>query len=121
MLSVRVARTCRPRTPAPIFPDAGRTRLATLSVAALLLGCVRARGADPAPRTAPPRRALIESGWDEPDPAFMRRHLAEMERTPFDGCVFHVSYPKRDGTSGNFTWEAWGRRAFAPAELESAR
>ena len=33
-------------------------------------------------------KQLIEWGWDEPDPAFMRAHLGEMERLPFDGVVF---------------------------------
>jgi hypothetical protein len=64
-------------------------------------------------------KKLIEFGWDEPDTAFMRRHLAEMEATPFDGCVFHVNYAKPGG-SGNFTWECWGRRTFTPAELQPA-
>src|SRR5690349_10023925 len=60
---------------------------------------------------------LIEFGWDEPDPAFMRRHVAEMERAPFDGCVFHLNYTQPDGKKGSFTWESWGRRAFTEAEL----
>ncbi|HEY3120634.1 MAG TPA: hypothetical protein VGL15_08425 [Vicinamibacteria bacterium] len=67
-----------------------------------------------------PRKKLIEFGWDEPDAAFMRAHVEEMERTPFDGCVYHVSYA-RPGGQGSFTWEAWGRRAFTPAELDAAR
>jgi hypothetical protein len=54
---------------------------------------------------------LVEWGWDEPDPAFMRRHVAEMAKTPFDGCVFHV-----DG----LTWQMWGRRALDPASFEGA-
>ena len=35
-------------------------------------------------------KKLIEFGWDEPDTAFMREHAAEMERSPFDGCVFQT-------------------------------
>lgn len=66
-------------------------------------------------------KKLIEFGWDEPDTAFLRAHVAEMEQTPFDGCVFHVNYLKPDGSQGNFTWECWGRRAFAEAELQAAR
>jgi len=66
-----------------------------------------------------PKR-LIEFGWDEPDTAFMRAHLAEMERTPFDGCVFHANYKKQDGGQGSFTWEAWGTRAFAKPEVQPA-
>ena len=65
-------------------------------------------------------KKLIEFGWDEPDTAFMRRHIAEMEKTPFDGCVFHVNYTKAGGGQGSFTWEAWGQRAFNEAELKQA-
>ncbi|MBI4324439.1 MAG: hypothetical protein HY674_04175 [Chloroflexi bacterium] len=65
------------------------------------------------------KKKLIEFGWDEPDTTFMREHVAEMERTPFDGCVFHVDYPKPGG-KGSFTWECWGERAFAAQELQPA-
>ena len=44
-------------------------------------------------------KALIEFGWDEPDTSFLRAHLSAMERTPFDGCVFHVDAKGRDGTA----------------------
>src|SRR5947208_12940284 len=71
------------------------------------------------PSTAAQKR-LIEFGWDEPDTAFMRQHVAEMEKTPFDGCVFRVAYPKAGGGRGNFSWECWGERAFTDAELKSA-
>jgi hypothetical protein len=74
-----------------------------------------------------PRPKLIEWGWDEPDPAFMRRHVAEMAKTPFDGCVFHVRYDKPGG-QGSLTWEMWGRQALderlfegAVADLRAAR
>ena len=69
--------------------------------------------------SAAPKK-LIEFGWDEPDPAFMRQHIAEMERTPFDGCVFHVDYGKPGGGKGSFTWECWGTRAFKAEELQAA-
>src|SRR4051794_15869356 len=45
---------------------------------------------------------LIEFGWDEPDTAFMLAHIAEMEKTPFDGTVYHVDYTKPDKTRGRF-------------------
>ena len=66
------------------------------------------------------KKKLIEFGWDEPDTAFLRQHIGEMERTPFDGCVFHMDYPRTNGAKGSFTWEAWGRRAFTEAELKPA-
>jgi hypothetical protein len=58
---------------------------------------------------ARPKR-LIEFGWDEPDTAFIRQHVAQMEQTPFDGVVFH---PK-----GDLLWTGWGKRAFTPAEVQ---
>ncbi|MBI4584692.1 MAG: hypothetical protein HY717_11820 [Planctomycetes bacterium] len=79
---------------------------------------VRISSARPAARGA--AKKLIEFGWDEPDPAFLREHAKEMEATPFDGCVFHINYKKADGGAGNFTWEGWGKRAFTAAELEPA-
>src|SRR5262245_41668421 len=62
-------------------------------------------------------KKLIEFGWDEPDTAFMREHVAQMEETPFDGCVFHVNSIDRNGQSGNLTWQGWGERAFSETEL----
>ncbi len=68
---------------------------------------------------APHAKKLIEFGWDEPDTRFLREHIAEMQQTPFDGCVFHVDYAKTNG-KGSFTWESWGGRAFTEAELQGA-
>lgn len=68
----------------------------------------------------PPVKRLIEFGWDEPDTAFLRRHIEEMERTPFDGCVFHVLAGGPEGKPENVTWLGWGRRAFTESELKPA-
>jgi hypothetical protein len=65
-------------------------------------------------------RKLIEFGWDEPDTAFLRRNQAVIERTPFDGCVFHVMASARGRKPENFTWLCWGRRRFAADELSGA-
>jgi hypothetical protein len=67
-----------------------------------------------------PEKKLIEFGWDEPDPAFMRQHVAEMEKTPFDGCVFHMDYNKADGAKGSFTWDCWGTNRFKIEDLKAA-
>src|SRR5438552_16252233 len=67
-----------------------------------------------------PTKKLIEFGWDEPDIAFMKQHIAEMEATPFDGTVFHILYTKPDGTRGRFMNECWSRRAFTLAEVQPA-
>jgi hypothetical protein len=65
-------------------------------------------------------KRLVEFGWDEPGTAFMRAHIKEMERTPFDGCVFHVDSKRPEGGTGRFTWECWGTREFSEAELIGA-
>ena len=67
-----------------------------------------------------PRKKLIEFGWDEPGPAFMRQHVAQMEATPFDGCVFHVDAIDEKGTAIPFTWQCWSKRAFKPSELQQS-
>jgi hypothetical protein len=57
-------------------------------------------------------KKLIEFGWDEPDPALMRKHIAAMEKTPFDGTVFHVT--------SDFLWQSWSKRTFTESEFAPA-
>jgi hypothetical protein len=71
-----------------------------------------------APLQAAGPKKLIEFGWDEPDTAFMRKHIAEMEAMPFDGCVFHANYFKDGVAKGAFSAEDWGKRSFSEAELK---
>lgn len=66
------------------------------------------------------QKKLIEFGWDEPDTTFLRGHIAEMEHTPFDGCVFHLDAVGTDGKKLDFLWGAWGTRAFSASELQPA-
>jgi len=65
-------------------------------------------------------KKLIEFGWDEPDTAFLRQHLAEMEQTPFDGCVFHAGCELAGGRKGSFTWDSWSTNAFTAADVKKA-
>ena len=65
-------------------------------------------------------RKLIEFGWDEPDTAFLRKNQAVVEKTPFDGCVFHANTRVQGKAPENFTWLCWGRRKFTEAELAGA-
>jgi hypothetical protein len=94
-----------------------------ISRIALAVACLFAAAsvAAPAQTTAAPRKHLIEFGWDEPDTALLRKHIATMERTPFDGTVFHVTYDKPDGAKGMFLWECWSTRAFTEADFKQAR
>lgn len=91
-----------------------RTRTALAAVTVLLaLGALTPIG-----RARPPRK-IMQWGWDEPDTAYLRRHLAAMEQSPFDGCVFGVRHGP-NGQGGSFTWNLWGRRRFARQELAAA-
>ena len=69
---------------------------------------------------SPTAKKLIEFGWDEPDPRFMREHIREMQASPFDGCVFHADYRTAAGDSGSFTWKMWGQRRFTARDLAAA-
>jgi hypothetical protein len=75
----------------------------------------KASGAHPA------SKKLIEFGWDEPDTSFLRTHQSEIERTPFDGCVFHAL--ARDGNAHveNLAWLGWGRKKFTREQFQQAR
>src|SRR3954464_10728249 len=66
------------------------------------------------------KKKLVEFGWDEPDTRFMREHIEEMEKTPFDGCVFHIQAARANGTRGDFLWETWDKRAFTYEEVKPA-
>jgi hypothetical protein len=46
---------------------------------------------------------LIEYGWDSPRPEFVRAHIGDMERRPFDGVVMRLP----DGGGDVFRPEAW--------------
>jgi len=65
-------------------------------------------------------KRLIEFGWDEPDTAFLRAHIQQMERSPFDGCVFHADCDAPGTHKGSFTWQAWGIDIFTEADLKNA-
>ena len=67
-----------------------------------------------------PQTKLIEFGWDEPDTAFMRQHIAEMEKTPFDGTVFDMNFKAADGSMQNYVWQCWSARAFKESEFAQA-
>ena len=44
---------------------------------------------------------LIEYGWDTPGPEFVRTHIVEMERRPFDGVIVRLP----DGGGGLISTE----------------
>jgi hypothetical protein len=65
-------------------------------------------------------RKLIEFGWDEPDLEFLVSHRAAMARSPFDGCVFHVSTSLPRKPAESLTWLGWGARSFRLEEFPAA-
>ncbi len=98
-----------------------RNRLTcTLMWALSLVGVIAAEPASPTAAGPSGNKKLIEFGWDEPDTAFMRQHAAQMDATPFDGCVYHFCYRQPDGKDGRFVWECWGRRSFTTQEVQPA-
>jgi hypothetical protein len=101
-----------------VHPVADRTRRWTHLLLIILL-CVA--NTTHAQSTTQPTKKLIEFGWDEPDTAYMREHIDDMEKTPFDGCVFHLTYPKLDGSTAASVWETWGQHAFTPDDFAKAR
>jgi hypothetical protein len=94
-------------------------RIPVLALAAAFLAGVAAHAAE---RNAPdrPTKRLIEFGWDEPDTAFLRQHTAALERSPFDGCVFHAVSVSPQGARENFAWLGWGKRDFSESDLARA-
>ncbi len=65
-------------------------------------------------------KKLVAFPRPEPHPAFLRRHIAEMEKAPFDGTVVGLKYTRPDGKLGDFQWENWGTVAFTEAQLRPA-
>jgi hypothetical protein len=59
-----------------------------------------------------PEKKLIEWGWDEPNPAYLRANAARLDTFGFDGVIFHAE-PLQEGKRVNFAWECWGARRFA--------
>lgn len=61
---------------------------------------------------------VIEWGWDEPDPAFMRANQERMDNMGFDGVIFHAM-PVHDGKPVNFAWTCWSSTVFRYEEFAS--
>jgi hypothetical protein len=66
------------------------------------------------------KRKLIEFGWDEPDVGFLARNPEAMDRSPFDGCVFHVTTSVPGKNPESLTWLGWGQRQFRFEEFDES-
>lgn len=95
-------------------------RLIVCFLMAAALGTVAATEPSQPAEGATAGKKLIEFGWDEPDTAFMRKHAAEMDATPFDGCVYHLQCIQPDGKDTDFLWACWGKQAFTTQQVQRA-
>lgn len=72
-------------------------------------------------------KKLIETGWDEPNTQTLRKNLAEIEKSPFDGVVIGVLGKSEDGTPCSlrtaFANQPWQRSWFQSAidDLKACR
>lgn len=76
---------------------------ASLAGASALVSCA---ATPPAPSTSPDatrRKKLIQYGHDAPDPAFVREHVRDMEKRPFDGVVIRM--PKHQFMFDSTPWK----------------
>ena len=53
--------------------------------------CVVALPACLSAQAAPSGKKLIEYGWDVPNPEFVRDHIRDMEKRPFDGLIMRTA------------------------------
>ena len=71
------------------------------------------RIAIPRPAPAPDEQVsavrVVEYGWDTPSPAFVRDHVADMERRPLDGVVMRLP----EGGGDVFRPESWDAETLA--------
>ncbi|MCL5284022.1 MAG: hypothetical protein M1330_04850 [Armatimonadetes bacterium] len=69
--------------------------LVLIGLSYLLTGCTQppAKGAE---------KKLIEFGWDSPSTAYLKDHIAEMEKMPFDGLVLYADYKNSQGKPVHF-------------------
>lgn len=56
-----------------------------------------------------PAKKVVEYGWDVPLPDFVRQHIKEMERKPFDGLVFRTK-----DYNHAFDTRPWSAQEFQP-------
>lgn len=85
--------------------------------------CAFASGSQAVPAKTNPfsGKKLIEYGWDVPSTRFVREHVREMEKVPFDGVVIKV-LPKPDSSEGteSLGWKAWSKTRLTPEQYEHA-
>lgn len=67
----------------------------------------------------PGGKKIIEYGWDAPTTAYVREHVRDMEKLPFDGVVIKVmSSPAEHGDP--LGWQVASGKKFEPPQYEHA-
>jgi len=69
------------------------------------------------------QKFLIEYGWDCPDTAYLRAHIGEMEKRPFDGVVVSVRAhpgPGKLGGTDTLGWRVFSGERFSAEPLKAA-
>ncbi len=86
-------------------------------VAMMLLGVCSVQAGSFTPTTE--GKKIIEYGWDSQNPAYIRAHLSEMEKGPFDGVVILTpKYAKPGERRQSLGWLVFGKERFQPADYE---
>jgi len=87
----------------------------------LVLVLLSVNGAHHTSAGAAETRKVIEWGWGTPEATYIRDHVKEMERLPFDGLGLDL---RADGgppnTSGHFSWNVWGAKALRKDDYAEA-
>jgi hypothetical protein len=103
----------------PVDPRGRRPRPGLFSVIALLAMLPLVRVALRPSQGSPPKK-LIQFGWGEPSTSFLRRHVREMERLPFDGVVLNAGYRDGSGREALLHWRGFSAEPIPWASLEPA-
>ena len=80
-----------------------KTALSLLSSAFLCAFCIGASAGEES--LSPEGKKLIQWGWDEPSPSYLRRNIGRMEKLPFDGvCLRAEALFDDQPVSINYQW-----------------
>lgn len=65
-------------------------------------------------------KKLIEFGWDEPNTAYLKAHIADMEQMPFDGVVLDAEYTDMQNKTQNLSQDDFGKDEISWVSLKTA-
>lgn len=64
---------------------------------------------------------IIEWGWGTPTPAYVKEHIQDMEKLPFDGLVLDLKGNQgSSGTAELFSWNVWGAKSLRLEEYQES-